>query len=101
MPLTQGKYLLTAMGDLHVRNSGDWNCQISVGSNGVASIADSNCDDVSDWTVALTGVAKVGAGGATATLQCEVGDEGGAPPSVDGNASLMAERVNSVSVISG
>jgi hypothetical protein len=73
MPLTHGKYLLTAVGNVFAHGWSNWTCEISVGSKAIATTVDSNTTGDSDWTAALTGVAKVGRAGATATLQCEVG----------------------------
>ena len=104
MQLAHGKYLLTANGELfsQAETTGNpaFQCEIFVGTKQVATM--SNLGKSVEWTVALTGVAKVGSSGATATLQCEDFQSGLAPtPYMEADASLMAERVNSVSVIPG
>lgn len=106
LQLTQGRYLLTANGLLYTEYTNavgplSFECQILVGTSQVAAMT-SNGVSV-QWTVALTGVAKVRSAGATAVFQCDnwQGDNGPAPPYVEANASLMAEKVNSVKVVSG
>jgi hypothetical protein len=111
MQLPQGKFVLTAAGNLVNFGPSDYTrCQIVVNGTQIAAtsaaVGDSNqpgnigpSDLLS--TVNLVGGATVGTGGALATLQCEHDNSNGAQPYFDNVGSMWAHRTGSLLVAQG
>jgi hypothetical protein len=103
--LPAGQYVLSAYGDLVNFGPSDFTrCQVVVNGAEIASVSTIVGDQglrnrgpagyVSPFS--LAGGVKVGNAGATATLQCWHDSPNGAGPYVDGGATLMAHRTESL-----